>query len=111
MFVTARRNSSLLASRLNPTPPSSLAARPVVVIGMATAGRAEVRLNFGMSWFRPLICSRSHSAFAVFAGLMWLCGEVESCLGPGVLDGADFGVGGSERGVGRKSCGDDRAAE
>ena len=42
---------------------------------------------------------------------MWLCGWVESCLGPGALDGADFGVCGSERGVGRKSGGDDRAAE
>jgi hypothetical protein len=42
---------------------------------------------------------------------MWLCGEVEACLGPGVLDGADFGVSGPERGVGRKSGGDDDAAE
>ncbi len=42
---------------------------------------------------------------------MWQCGEVESCLGPGVLDGADFGVGGLERGAGRKLGGDDRAAE
>jgi len=28
---------------------------------------------------------------------MWLCGEVESCLGPGVVGRADVGVGGLER--------------
>jgi hypothetical protein len=42
---------------------------------------------------------------------MWLYSEVEACSGLGVLDRADFGVGGPERGVGRKSGGDDRAAE
>ena len=41
-----------------------------------------------------------NSAFAVFAEAMLSGCQIQSCLGLGVLDLADFGVGGLERGVG-----------